>query len=113
MSSSLYNVHVDANNINLPLPKETRYQASTLEPELCHIHIDASGLLSCPNFKSCVSAEIKTNEDITEGRYNNDDFEFYGMDVNDVWHEFSAVVENSRIVKLMSYGDVLFEAPSN
>lgn len=104
------NIHVKANNINLPLPKDGYYQTKWLDSNLCEIQMDADGQMTCPDFRGCEMYPVDDVESLHYGNYDEDEFWFHGDDINGRWHEFKATVVNSRIVKLWSYGDLLFDA---
>ena len=53
---------------------------------------------------------VEDVESLHYGNYNDEEFHFHGGDINGKWHEFTAEVRDSRIVKLWSYGDLLFDA---
>lgn len=103
------NINVSTNAINLPLPKDGRYQTKWLDSNLCEIQLKADGRLTCPDFKGCDMYPVEVMEDLDCGSYNDEEFHFHGDDINGKWHEFTAVVKDSRIVKLWSYGDLLFD----
>lgn len=103
------NINVSTNNINLPLPKGGRYQTKWLDSNRCEIQMDASGHMSCPDHRGCEMYPVDDVMELHLGNYTTDEFCFYGDDVNGYWHEFTAEVKQSRITKLWSYGDLLFD----
>lgn len=104
------NLHVKENNINLPLPENGYYQTKDLDSNLCEIHIDADGLMTCPDYKGCQYYPVDEVEDLHYRNLERDEFWFYGNDITGYWHEFKAEVRESRIVKLWSYDELLFDA---
>lgn len=103
------NVNVSANNINLPLPKGGYYQTKWLDSNLCEIQMDADGRMTCPNFSGCEMYPVDEVETLHHGGYTTDEFYFHGDDIDGNWHEFKAEVKQSRITKLWSYDDLLFD----
>ncbi len=103
------NINVKANNINLPLPQDGYYQTKELDSNLCEIQMDAEGRMTCPDFEGCQHYQVDEVRDLHYGHYDNDEFNFYGYAMDGRWHDFTAIVSSSRIVKLWSYGDLLFD----
>lgn len=102
-------IAVKENNINLPLPQHGHYQTKWLDSNLCEIQIDVDGLMTCPAYNGCEHYPPGDVKELHLGNYTSDEFSFYGTDVNGLWHDFKAEVRNSRIVKLWSYDDLLFD----
>lgn len=104
------NIHVKDNKINLPLPHGGYYQTKRLDCNLCEIQMDENGLLSCPNFKGVEFYPVDVVKDLHLGNYTNREFYFHGDDIHGKWHEFKAEVEYSRIIKLWSYNQLIYDA---
>lgn len=103
------NINVKENNIKLPLPKTGYYQTKWLDSNLCEIDMDADGLMTCQKPEGCEHYPVEDCLLIANGAYNGE-LHFHGDAVDGKWYEFSAEVTDSRITKLWSYGDLLFDA---
>lgn len=103
------NIHVKANKINLPLPKDGYYQTKWLDSNLCEIQMDEEGRMTCPDYKGCEMYPVEDVATLDAGNYDAAEFHFHGTDINGKWHEFTAVVKQSRITKLWSYEDLLYD----